>query len=578
MKKSGAALVVYALEQIGIKHTFGIPGVHNTEIYDELNKSDQIEPILVTHEGGASFMADGVSRTSSSIGTLVIVPAAGLTHAMSGIGEAFLDGIPMLIISGGVRRDSGKDYQLHQIDQGKLTDGLVKKYYLIEDHRSIIPTIYDAYNTSISGEPGPVFIEIPAEIQMFQGKVDVLEEYVTPKSSSDVSYNLIQEATSLLMSAKKPGIYVGWGAREATEEIMQLSEKLVTPVATTMQGISVFPAKHPHHVGVGFGNSGLPAGQNAFKDCDCLLAVGVKFAEIATGSYGMKIPQNLIHIDINPEVFNKNYEAKVAIEGDAKVVLKKLVEDLEGRSWNSPNDPKLLKQGILKYKTKYLMEWRKSKMKDKVSPGYFFMNLKSQIPEDAFMVVDDGKHTFLSAELFPVNLSRHFISPTDFNCMGYCVPAAIGTKLANPGNIVVGVCGDGAFLMTGMELLTASTYKVGVIIFVFNDGELGQISQFQKIPLNRKTCTVLGKVRIEGIATAVGAHYLPMKNDFQIDTVIREALELASENTPVIVDVNIDYSKRTMLTKGVVKTNLGRFALKEKIRFLTRAIKRHISG
>jgi len=578
VKKTGAALVVYALEQLGIKYTFGIPGVHNTEIYDELNKSRQIEPILVTHEGSASFMADGISRTSETVGTLVIVPAAGLTHAMSGIGEAYLDGIPMLIISGGVRRDTGKYYQLHQVDQGQILEGLVKKYIRINDHNSIISSIYEAYNTAVSGEPGPVFIEIPAEIQMFRGSVEGLPNYEKNINSSEIEYRLIQEATSLLMNAKNPGIYVGWGAREASEELIELAEKLVAPVATTMQGVSVFPANHPNHVGVGFGNSSVPAARKAFENCDCLLAVGVRFAEIATGSFGMDIPQNLIHVDINKEVFDKNYKSKTAIEGDAKQVLSLLIENISGRSWQSSRNNSDFQQFILKNKEQYFKEWRKSKKLDKVSPGLFFQTLREALPDDAYVVVDDGKHTFLSAELFPVHQSKHFISPTDFNCMGYCVPAAIGTKLANPDNIVVGIAGDGAFLMTGLELLTASTYKVGVIIFVFNDGELGQISQFQKIPLNRKTCTVLGKVRIEGIATATGAHYLPMKNDYEIDSVIKQALDLSAENEPVIVDVNIDYSKRTMLTKGVVKTNLSRFSFSEKVRFISRAIKRHVIG
>lgn len=578
MKKTGAELVVFALEQLRITHTFGIPGVHNTEIYDKLNSSEKIKPILVTHEGAAAFMADGVSRTSDSTGTLVIVPAAGLTHAMSGIGEAFLDGIPMLVISGGVRRDTEKSYQLHQIDQKKILGGLIKKYFLIRDHNSIIPTLYEAYQTANEGEPGPVFIEIPAEIQMFRGKVENMPTYEYTSYSRDIEYQLIQQATTMLMSAKNPGIYVGWGAREATEELIALAEKLLAPVATTLQGVSVFPANHPYHVGVGFGNSSLPAAKKAFDKCDCLVAIGVRFAEIATGSYGINVPENLIHIDINREVFDKNYKTKVAIEGDAKIVLSNLIDNIAGRSWESPNDGEALGQSIFRNKENYYNSWRRSKKLDLVSPGNFFQSLRDALPDDAFLVVDDGKHTFLSAELFPVHQSKHFISPTDFNCMGYCVPAAIGTKLSNPGNIVVGIAGDGAFLMTGMELITASTHQIGVIICVFNDGELGQISQFQKIPLNRKTCTILGKVRIEGIATATGAYYLPMKNDYEIDGVIKKAMELAQDNKPVIVDVNIDYSRRTMLTKGVVKTNLGRFTMSEKIRFVGRALKRHVVG
>ncbi len=578
MKKTGAELIVYALEQIGVQHTFGIPGVHNTEIYDVLNKSTQIEPVLVTHEGGASFMADGVSRTSEDIGTLMIVPAAGLTHAMSGIGEAFLDGIPMLVISGGVRRDTDKSYQLHQIDQGRILDGLIKKYYLIKTHADIIPVVYDAYDMANTGEPGPVFIEISVDIQMFRGEVEKMPAYEKKIIFHEPDEEAVRKAAGLLLQAKRPGIYAGWGAREAADELVTLSEKLVAPVATTMQGLSVFPANHPNHTGVGFGNSSVPAGKKAFEQCDCLLAVGVRFAEVATGSFGVEVPENLIHIDINKKVFNKNYPAKVAIEGDAKTVLNQIIDIIADQIPQTENMPVALRESIARNKEKYFSGWKKGKKQDIVSPGYFFESLRAVLPDDVWMVVDDGKHTFLTAELFPVYKPKHFISPTDFNCMGYCVPAAIGVKLSHPGDLVVGIAGDGAFLMTGMELLTASTYGLGIIIFVFSDGELGQISQFQKIPLNKKTCSVLGKVRLEGMATATGAHYLPLNNDFETEQVIGEALELAKGNEPVIVDVNIDYSKKTMLTKGVVKTNLSRFPLSEKLRFLSRAVKRHTVG
>lgn len=578
MRKTGAFLLVHALEQIGVEYTFGIPGVHNTEIYDELNKSDQIKPILVTHEGAGAFMADAVSRTSNNIGTMVIVPAAGTTHALSGIGEAYLDGIPMLIISGGTRRDSGREYQLHQIDQGKLLDGIIKKYYLIENHGDIIPTIYSAFNKANEGEPGPVFVEVPFELQNFTAEIDNLSEYNLPQKSYSIAHELIDQSIELITNAEKPCIYVGWGAVDAIEQVTELADLLVAPVATTFQGKSSFPGDHPLHVGVGFGPSSVPAAENAFSNCDCLLAVGVRFAELATGSYGVKVPENLIHIDINPEVFNKNYQAMVAIESDAKVALNSILDKLKSTSWKQVKEIGSLAGTIASDKKKYFKQWTVAKKQEIVSPGFFFQSLREKLPDDALMVVDDGNHTFLAAELFPVHISRGFISPTDFNCMGYCVPATIGAKLANPDKMVVGIVGDGAVLMTGLELITAATYKVGIICFVFHDGELGQISQFQKIPLNRKTCTVLGELNVEGIAIATGANFLSMQNDNEIDNIIDEAIKISKSDQPVLVDVKIDYSQKTRLTKGVIKTNLMRFPTREKLRFIMRAIKRNLVG
>ena len=194
------------------------------------------------------------------------------------------------------------------------------------------------------------------------------------------------------------------------------------------------------------------------------------------------------------------------------------------------------------------------------------------------MVVDDGNHTFLAAELMPIHSPRGFISPTEFNCMGYCTPAVTAAKLANPGKQVVGIIGHGAFLMTGLETLTASSLGTGGIYFVFSDGELSQISQAQEIPYNRKTCSVLQELKIEGVAEATGCEFVAISDDGDCETGIREALSWAAQDKPVIVDVKIDYSKRTRFTKGIVKTNLGRFTPGNKFRFIGRALLRKLTG
>ena len=576
MKKTGAELAVFALEQIGVKYTFGIPGVHNIELYDQLNNSNKIEPILVTHEAGASFMALGVSCTSKSIGTLMIVPAAGTTNAMSGIGEAFLDGIPMLIISGGTRQDSGRHYQLHQLNQENLVKEITKAYFKITSHNEIIPTIYKAYDIAISGEPGPVFIEIPMELQMFKGEIEKKNPYAKSFKNPSVSTEKIKATAELLFKAESPGIYVGWGAADATEPLIRIANLLGAPVATTLQGKASFPENHPLHTGFGFGPNSVPAAQKAFKDCDTMLAVGVRFSEIATGSFGVTVPEKLIHIDINSEVFDKNYKSKISIWADASEALQLLADEIEKLVSEKKRDRTDLINQIKKEKEKYYKEWLPKPSKKKVFPGHFFKSLVKFTDDETRFVVDDGKHTYLAAELLPVNRSRHFVSPTDFNCMGFCVPAAIGAKFMNPKNKVVGIVGDGGFLMTGMESLTAVTYKKGIVYFVFHDGELGQISQFQKIPLKRKVATVLGNINIKGIADACGAVYFRMENDLETDLVMKKAFQKMEENKPVIVDVNIDYSKKTYMTKGVVKVNLARFSFKEKVRFISRAVKRHL--
>lgn len=580
-KKSGAWLVRHALEQLPVSHTFGIPGVHNTEIYDELNRSERIHPVLVTHEAGAAFIADAISRTSrkGEIGVLVIVPAAGITHAMSGIGEAYLDGIPMLIISGGTRTDVPYGFQLHDVDQQKLLAAVTKGTWKAKTHQDIVPMIYEAYALAVSGTPGPVFVEIPANIQLLQGEVRGVPEFRDVGLPVFMNDSQIDQAVALLADAKSPGLFVGWGAVDVVDEVQKIAEMLGAPVSTTLQGLSAFPGGHPLYSGMGFGPASIPSSENAFKNCDVMLAIGTRFGEIPTGSFGCKVPENLIHIDINPEAISRNFKAKVGIVGDSRTVVPKLLSKLEARGIRAAERRSAVETQIRRDRESYFAEWADhAKKVDRVSPALFFKELRSQLDSEAIVAIDDGNHTFLAAELFQANGHRNVICPTDFNCMGYCVPAAIGAKLANPNRQVIGIVGDGAFMMTGLEILTATSLNAGLVYFIFADGELSQISQGQEIPYNRKTCTVLGNIKLEGVALATGAKYLPLNDNASIGGVVREALSVAAKGQPVIVDVRIDYSKRTRFTQGVVKTVLKRFPLGDKFRFIGRAVVRKITG
>jgi acetolactate synthase-1/2/3 large subunit len=581
VSRTAASLLREALENAGVRYTFGIPGVHNTEIYDELARSSSITPVLVTHEGGGAFMADAVSRTGTSLGTLVIVPAAGVTHAASGIAEAYLDGIPMLVIAGGIRRDTGRQYQLHDVNQHALLKPITKGTWLVERHADVIPTIYEAVRVATSGEPGPVFVEIPVNLQLLTGDPGpaTQAQHAGP-AAAEVRCTAagIATAAQLLAEARSPAIFVGWGAVDAAAEIITLAERLGAPVSTTLQGLSAYPANHPLHAGFCLGRAAVPAVEATFAGCDCLLAVGTRFGEIATGSYGWTPPATLIHVDVNPAVFGANYPAQVALEGDARLVVQKLLAAMPEAPASAAARRTAVTSAIATHKAAYRDEWLQHDSRGRVNPARFFASLRRELADDATVVLDDGNHTFLAAELMPIHQPRGFISPTDFNCMGYCVPATIGAKLARPAAQVVGIVGDGAFRMTAMELATATALGLGIVVFVFNDGELAQIAQAQEIPYNRKTCTVLGPLDIAGVAQATGAVFLKLATDGEIDTVVGQALAKTLQGRPVLVDVAIDYSKHTRFTTGIVKTNLERFDLRTKARLVGRALWRRVTG
>ena len=577
MKKTAAWLAVHALEQLGVRYTFGIPGVHNTELYDELNNSASITPVLVTHEGGGAFMADGFSRASDGgVGVLAIVPAAGLTHAASGIGEAFLDGVPMLVITGGTRTDTGRRYQLHGIDQLAIARSFTKAAYRIERHADVVPTIFEAYRIATSGVPGPVLVELPVNLQLFPGDAGEVPKWVPAPAAAAPDEALIAEAADLLCNAKHPGLFVGWGARNAFEDMAAIAERLQAPVSTTLQGLCAFPGSHPLHAGFGFSPSAIPAARNAFQDCDAMLAVGTRFSEIPTGSFAARVPASLVHVDIDPQVFDANYPARVAIAGDAGVVLAALRREIERRA---PKPASMaVRQQIARDKAAYLDEWRRHDAKGRVNPVRFFDELRRQMPADAVTVLDDGNHTFLTAELFSLGEGSRLLTPTDFNAMGYAVPAAIGAKLARPDREVFAIVGDGCFMMTCMEIVTAVTQGLGIAYFVFRDGHLSQIAQAQEMPYNRKPCTALGEVDFAALAAATGAAYVPMPDEPSIAGAIAEARRHAKSGRPVIVNVSIDYSKRTAFTSGTTKSTFRRFPFMDRMRFATRALLRKVKG
>jgi acetolactate synthase-1/2/3 large subunit len=327
---------------------------------------------------------------------------------------------------------------------------------------------------------------------------------------------------------------------------------------------------------MGFSRAAVPAAENAFAQCDCLLAAGVSFGEIPTGSFGCSVPENLIHIDISRDAIGRNFPAKVPLVGDSRIVVPELRDRLRERALDQRSRRARIEAAIAKDKDRYREEWRRHAT-ESVNPALFFEELRRQLRDDAIMTVDDGNHTFLAAELFEVRTPRSFLSPTDFNSMGYAVPAAIGAKLANPQKQVASIVGDGAFLMTGLETITAVNLGLNISYFIFNDGELSQISQGQEIPYNRKSCTMLGQFRLQGIADAVGARYLAITSNAEISGTINQALA-GSSSQPVIVDVRIDYSKRTRFTEGVVKTALKSFPFRDKARFLGRALIRKLTG
>jgi len=571
MKMIGSDIVVRALEDEGLPFTFGIPGTHNIELYDSLARSTTVCPVLVTDEQSASFMADGVARSSGKLAVVNVVPGAGLTHALSGIAEAYLDGIPMLVLACGIRRDTGKAFQLHDVDQLAIARPVTKAQFLVQQGSELYATIRRACRIARTAPAGPVIVEVPAELYLFRQDAD-LNVSVEDLPSPTLRPEDLDRARNLLAASRRPLLYLGLGAAGAGADLVALAERLDAPVATTFQGKGIFPENHPLWLWCGFGAAAPPFVQKIAASCDLTLAIGCRFAEVGTGSYGLQPPGKLVHIDIDASVLGRNYPAELPIVADAAQFVSALLGELTPRKPDAD-----LKQANAAGHAKVWSDWATPVDAERVSPPYLLKTLHRILGPDTVFTTDSGNGTFLAMECLRLEKPRSFLAPIDYSCMGYAVPAALGDALACPDRPVVALPGDGAFLMTGLELLTAAQLNLPVMVLVLRDRELAQIAQFQQTALGRKTCSELPDYNLPAFCEAVGTEYLALSRNPDTETVLRKAHELAKTGRPVVVEVAIDYSRKTYFTSGVVRTNLGRLPWPDRLRMIARALGRRLS-
>jgi len=572
MKGRGADVVVRALAEEGCRFTFGIPGTHNIELYDALERSGQVAPVLVTDEQSASFMADGVARATGGLGVVNLVPGAGVTHALSGIAEAFMDTVPLLVLTCGIRNDTGRAYQLHDIDQAALLRPVCKAVFQAARAEDLYATVRRACRLARSGAPGPVAVEVPANLYLLTHELGtpLFEEPDPGPKTPDPA--LVEAAAQRLAAARRPALYLGLGCRAATDQAVAVAETLGAPVCTTISGKGVFPEHHPLFLWNLFGAAAPPYVRGVMDRCDALLAIGCRFGEVATASYGLEPPTSLIHVDADAGVLGRNFPAAVAVEADSGAFLDALLARLEPRA----ADP-ALESTILAGRREVAAGQRAGGAPGRVAPAALLDALQELAP-DAIWATDSGNGTFLAMELLRLDRPGRFLAPVDYSCMGYSVPAAIGAKLANPEADVIALPGDGALLMTGLELLTAAANRAGVLVCVLRDGELAQIAQFQRTTLNRDTASVLPPYQVEDLARAAGCRYVPLAPAEDLRPVLRQALELTRNGVPVVVDVPVDYSRKTYFTKGVVTTNFWRLPLADRLRLAARALGRRLGG
>jgi acetolactate synthase I/II/III large subunit len=481
---SGAEIVVRCLQEEGVEVVFGYPGGAVLFIYDELFKQDKVKHVLVRHEQGAAHAADGYSRASDKVGVCLVTSGPGVTNAVTGIATAYMDSIPMVIITGQVPTHAIGQDAFQECDTVGITRPCVKHNFLVKDVKDLALTIKKAFFLANTGRPGPVLVDIPKDVTSQKCAF----EY--PKTVSMRSYNpvvkghpgQIKKAAQLLLEAKRPMIYTGGGVilSGASQQLTRLVRMLGFPCTNTLMGLGGFPATDPLFTGM-LGMHGTYESNMAMQNCDVLLAVGARFDDRVIGNpahFG-QVQRKIIHIDIDPSSISKRVKVDVPIVGNVREVLEDLIKALEGV--REKPEAKALKAWwtqIEQWKAKDCLRYDRSN--SIIKPQFVLEKLYEVTKGEAFVTSDVGQHQMWAAQFYKFDKPKRWINSGGLGTMGFGLPAAMGVQLANPGATVACVTGESSIQMCLQELSTCKQYRLPIKIVNLNNKYMGMVRQWQQ--------------------------------------------------------------------------------------------------
>lgn len=476
MEITVAEALIRCLENENVEIIFGYPGGAILPVYDALHGSS-IKHVLVRHEQGAAHAADGYARVTGKVGVCIATSGPGATNLITGIANAYMDSVPMVVITGQVPTTQVGTDAFQEVDITGITIPVTKHNYLVKDPEQLPVIVKKAFHIASTGRPGPVLIDLPKDIA--SQKIS----FKYPKSINLPGYkptykghpSMVQQAARIIMESERPVIYAGGGVRisGASPELLKLAETISAPVTHTLMGLGCFPGDHPLFLGM-LGLHGTRYANLAVTECDCLIAVGARFDDrVVSKISGFAPVAKVIHIDIDPAEIGKNVRTHLPIVGDVKTVLRALLPLLNKKDnfrWMERVE-QLKRENLLRYE-----QGHDSVLK----PQFVIEKLNEHKPYDAIVVTDVGQHQMWAAQYMRFKEPRSFLSPGGLGAMGFCLPAAIGAGLGAPGRMVILVAGDGGFQMTMQELGTAAEQELPLKIFIINNRKLGMVRQLQE--------------------------------------------------------------------------------------------------
>ena len=547
---TGAAMVFRTLEDQGVKHIFGYPGGAVLPIYDELKNHKKIKHILVRHEQGAGHAAEGYARSSGKPGVLLVTSGPGATNTVTALTDAYMDSVPIVCITGQVPTHLIGTDAFQECDTTGITRPCTKHNWLVKDIKNLSLILHKAFDVATTGRPGPVLVDIPKDIQFQKGRYVRPKKIINKSTKNNTEINRqdddIKAVAALIKKSFKPILYTGGGVINSGLTATRLLKELVSltgfPITSTLQGLGAFPGNDPKFLGM-LGMHGTYEANNAMHDCDLMINIGARFDDRITGKIDDFSPRSKkVHIDIDPSSINKNVAVDLAVIGDVKIVLGKLVSLLKQNGLDLANSNR---QKIATWWNE-IENWRKKNSlsfinSNKIIKPQFAVQRLYELTkaQDTFITTEVGQHQMWAAQHYKFDKPNRWMTSGGLGTMGYGLPAAIGVQVANPEKLVIDIAGEASVLMTMQEMSTAVQYELPIKIFILNNHYMGMVRQWQELlhEKNYSESYITALPDFVKLAEAYGCVGIRANKPEELDRKIEQMLSI---NGPVIFDCVVD--------------------------------------